>query len=99
MDLTSPWNGQIKKCRSQRLKGSKVQAFTVVVVVYLNGWAGFGRGRRRWKMRGKLGLDLVREGWEPLVQRCHWCFSTQPGVALTLLRDLKGNTARAKLGG
>ena len=50
-------------------------------------------------MGGKLGLELVREGWEPLVQRSYCCCFTQPSVAHAPLRDLKGNTARAKLGG
>ena len=50
-------------------------------------------------MGGELGMELDREGWEPLVQRYHWCFSTQPGVVLTLLSDHKGNTARSKAKG
>ena len=50
-------------------------------------------------MGGELGLELVRDGWEPLVQRYHWCFSTQPGVVLTLLSDHKGTTARSKAKG
>ena len=47
-------------------------------------------------MGGKFGMELVRDGWEPLVQRYHWCFSTQPGVVLTLLSDHKGTTARSR---
>ena len=47
-------------------------------------------------MGEELGLALVREGWEPLVQRSYCCCFTQPSVALAPLRDLKGLTARAK---
>ena len=47
----------------------------------------------------KDGLELVRDGWEPLVQRSYFCCFTQPSVAHAPLRDLKGLTARAKLGG
>ena len=64
------------------------------------GWlVGFGRGMRRWKVRDKLGLELDRVGWEPLVQRSYCCCFTQPSAALAPLRDLKGLTARAKAKG
>ena len=41
-------------------------------------------------------MVLVRDGWEPLVQRSYCCCFTQPSVAHAPLRDLKGLTARAK---
>ena len=42
-------------------------------------------------------MDLVRDGWEPLVQRSYCCCFTQPSVAHAPLSDHKGLTARAKL--
>ena len=47
-------------------------------------------------MGGELGMELDRDGWEPLVQRSYCCCFTQPSVAHAPLRDLKGLTARAK---
>ena len=49
---------------------------------------------RRWKNGGKVGMELVRDGWEPLVQRSYWCCFTQPSVAHAPLTDLKGDTSR-----
>ena len=63
-------------------------------MVYLKWWAGegFGRGKEKVEDRRKDGLELDRDGWEPL-----WCstlvFLHPAGwVPGTTLRDLKGIT-------
>ena len=53
---------------------------------------GFGRGRRRWKVGGKLGMELVREGWEPLWFSTLVLLHPAGWVLGTTLRDLKGIT-------
>ena len=53
---------------------------------------GFGRGRRRWKVGEKLGMELVREGWEPLWYGTLLLLHPAGQVPGTTLRDLKGIT-------
>ena len=89
----------IGRCRPLMVLDVEVDGAAEPESTCVGGLVGFGRGMRRWKMGGELGMELVRDGWEPLVQRYHWCFSTQPGVVLTLLSDHKGNTARSKARG
>ena len=71
-----------------------MQALTVVVVVYLNGWAGLVEVGEGGRTEEGLVWSWSENGWEPLVQRSYWCCFTQPSVAHAPLTDLKGDTSR-----
>ena len=53
-------------------------------------------GMRRWKNGGKVGMELVRDGWEPLF--LYLLLLLHPAVCRCrgTLRCIKGNTARSK---
>ena len=54
--------------------------------------SGFGRGRRRCKKGGELGMDLDRDGREPLAHALLLLLHPAECSAEGPLRDLKGYT-------
>ena len=58
----------------------------------VGGLVGFGRGMRRWKMGGELGMDLDREGWEPLLMHLLVLLHPAECRCRGALRSFKGLT-------